>query len=64
MPTLTILLDSNDYIFGLTKPQRFSARLLKNLPNLTVKLPRFIMNELHDNLPEDILKTFCLVVNF
>lgn len=62
MPTLTTLLDSNEYIFGLTKPQGFSAQLLKKLPNLTVKLPRFILNELHNNLSEEILRIFYLLL--
>lgn len=56
MPTLTILLDTNEYIFGLTEPEGFSAKLLGNLPSFTVKLPRFILDELHNNLPREILK--------
>lgn len=58
MPTLTILLDSNEYIFGLTKFQKSSAQLLEKLPDLNVKLPRFILNEIHNNLSKDLLKIF------
>ena len=58
MPTLNILLDTNEYIFGLTKPKGYSSQLLENLPNFIVKLPRFILNEIHHNLPEGIHKIF------
>ncbi len=58
MPTLTILLDTNEYIFGLTKPEGDSAKLLENLPSFIVKLPRFILSEIHSNLPEDMNKIF------
>lgn len=63
MPTLTILLDTNEYIFGLIRPTGFSAQLLQKLPNFSVKLPRFILNELHKNLPEDVLKSTYLLLN-
>ncbi len=56
MTTLTILLDTNEFIFGLTKPQESSAQLLGKLPYLSIKLPRFILNELHDNLSYTLLK--------
>lgn len=56
MSTLTILLDTNEFIFGLTQPTESSAQLLEELPDFTVKLPRFILDELHNNLPNNILK--------
>lgn len=56
MPTLTILLDSNEYIFGLKELQASSTDLLATLTSFSVKLPRFILDELHDNLGSDELK--------
>lgn len=56
MPTLTILLDSNEYIFGLTESLEESAKLLKILSSFKVKIPRFVLDELNDNLSGDLLK--------
>lgn len=56
MPTLTILLDSNEYIFGLSGERAQSVQLLNTLASFRDKLPRFVLNELHDNLTEERLK--------
>ncbi len=56
MHTLIIVLDTNEFIFGLTNSLSHSAILLENLEKLRVKLPRFILQELHNNLPESVLR--------
>ena len=56
MPILTILLDSNEYIFGLKDIYSSSNRLLSILSSFNVKVPRFILDELHDNLSDILLK--------
>lgn len=50
MPTLTIILDTNEYIFGLTEKDRNCKRLLDQLSNFQVFIPRIILKELHNNL--------------
>ena len=56
MPILTILLDSNEYIFGLGGIRKDSKDLLQVLASFRVKLPRFILDELHANIGETKLK--------
>lgn len=58
MPILTILLDTNEFIFGLREPEGYSAKLLGKLIQFNIKLPRFVIDELHNNLPENVLKLF------
>lgn len=56
MPTLIIILDSNEYIYGLTETKEASIDLLELLSDFTVKIPRIILDELHQNLRADDLK--------
>ncbi len=63
MLTLTIVLDSNEYIFGLSEQLKPSTSLLKNLSGCIIKLPRFILDELHDNLEEILLKKLYRLIN-
>lgn len=57
MRTLTIILDSNEYIFGLTEKKEPSDALLAMLSNFTIKIPRIILDELHQNMRKDELKS-------
>lgn len=56
MPTLTIILDTNEYIFGLKKVSKGSVRLLQKLSYFKVKAPRLILEELHRNLDTALMK--------
>lgn len=53
---MTIVLDSNEYIYGLANTIETSVILLKKLSSFEVKIPRFILDELHNNLTEELLK--------
>ena len=56
MHTSTIILDTNEYIYGLTGIKKPCADLIGKLSTFKVKLPRIILDELHKNLSEDLLK--------
>lgn len=56
MHTLTIILDTNEFIYGLTDTKKACITLLTKLPDFNVKIPRIILNELHNNLPRELLK--------
>jgi len=45
-----LILDSNEYIFGFTDPQSYSAALLKAIKNYTVIVPAIVVREVTSNL--------------
>lgn len=56
MPVSTLILDSDEFIFGLKEEKEASAKLLSILENFTVLIPEIIIEEVKDNLrPEPFL---------
>ena len=56
MHTLTIILDTNEFIYGITQTKEASTNLLACLQDFVVKVPRIILDELYQNLRRDLLK--------
>lgn len=52
----TIILDTNEYIYGLTGRKKSCVDLISKLSSFKVKIPRIILDELHKNLSDIILK--------
>lgn len=64
MRTLTIILDTNEYIFGLIEKDQNCKELLESLANFRVLIPRIILSELHNNLGGELLsKLYRLLID-
>ena len=60
----TIILDTNEYIYGLGGTKKECEDLINRLPNFNVKVPRIILNELYNNLGDNLIKDLYRLLRF
>jgi len=58
MQNITLILDSNEYIFGFRDKNSHSASLLTKIKFFKLKIPFIIIEEVDRNLPIDLQKKF------
>jgi len=57
MPNTLIILDSNEYIFGLTEQNSQSAKLIDQLGKHKIIVPRTVVQEVERNIPDEMVYT-------
>jgi len=58
MQNITLILDSNEYIFGFSNKDSASASLLTKIEIFKLKIPYIVIEEVDRNLSKDIQKKF------
>ncbi len=58
MQSITVILDSNEYIFGFRDKTSDSASLLTKIKFFKLKIPEIIIQEVDRNLSKDLQKKF------